>query len=262
MNIVARFAAALYNSSVPIMPLRPRVMPYDGGLVAPKERVMEGRYPNGLIFALTNCANPEKEAEFNRWYNHIHLPDASAPGIFVNPMRLANADPKPGEPGYLAMGECTWDDVSAAWEVQQQQSPSRQNPERMSPLVDVQLVGLFKKLGGQFRSAIRPVAGNLVVLLNCDDQSREGEFNRWYNDVHIPDVLDTGLYHTAYRYESLDIEGSKGKYLNLFETDRADPGQALRELTTIGEEWEQQGRMFDGMSLIYTLAMRRVWPMD
>ena len=221
---------------------------------------MEGRYPTGLIFALSNCTDPEQEAEFNRWYNHMHLPDASAAGIFVNPMRLANADPKPGEPGYLAIGETTWPDVSAAWEAQQKQSTSRRSPERRSPLLDVQLVGLFKRLGGQFRSAIRPVTGNLVVLLDCDDPSREGEFNRWYNDIHIPDILDTALYHTAYRYKSLNLEGSRGKYLNLFETDQADPGQALRELTAKSEEWKQQGRMFDGLSLVYTLAMKRIWP--
>ncbi len=36
---------------------------------------MEGRYPNGLIFALTNYANPERETEFNRWYNDFYIPE-------------------------------------------------------------------------------------------------------------------------------------------------------------------------------------------
>jgi hypothetical protein len=34
------------------------------------------------------------------------------------------------------------------------------------------------------------------------------KFNRWYNDFHIPDMLYTGLYYTANRYESLNIQGS------------------------------------------------------
>ena len=36
---------------------------------------MEGRYPRGILLAITNCNDPSKEEEFNYWYNHIHLPD-------------------------------------------------------------------------------------------------------------------------------------------------------------------------------------------
>ena len=223
---------------------------------------MDGRYPNGLLLVLSKCGDLEQEADFNRWYNHMHLPDVSAPGIFRNPMRFANADPKPGDPGYVASYETTWDDVAAAWEAQQEHSVSRRSPERMSPLLDVELVGQFKKLGGEFRAANRRVTGNLILLQNCNDPAKEEEFNRWYNDIHIPDILDTGLYHTAYRYESLDPVASKAKYLNLFETDQADAGRTLGELLKIAEGWKQQGRVFEGSSSVYRLATRRIWPMD
>jgi hypothetical protein len=35
---------------------------------------MEGRYPNGLLLAITNCTDPSKEEEFNSWYNHQKTP--------------------------------------------------------------------------------------------------------------------------------------------------------------------------------------------
>ena len=35
---------------------------------------MEGRYPTGLLLAITNCTDPSKSDEFNRWYNHMHIP--------------------------------------------------------------------------------------------------------------------------------------------------------------------------------------------
>ena len=41
---------------------------------------MEGRYPNGLLLAVTDCNDLSKEEEFNYWYNHIHIPDVTAPG--------------------------------------------------------------------------------------------------------------------------------------------------------------------------------------
>jgi hypothetical protein len=43
---------------------------------------MEGRYPNGLLLAITNCNDASKGDEFARWYNHIHFPDVTASGIF------------------------------------------------------------------------------------------------------------------------------------------------------------------------------------
>ena len=54
---------------------------------------MEGRYPNGLQLAITNCTDPSKTEEFNYWYNHMHVPDVTAPGIFRHAIRFANNDP-------------------------------------------------------------------------------------------------------------------------------------------------------------------------
>ena len=71
-------------------------------------------------------------------------------------------------------------------------------------------------------------------------------------------MLYTGLYHTAYRYESLNIQGSRGQYRDLFGTQ----GSPCANSMAISEEWKEQGRMFDGLSLIYTLAMRRIWLAD
>ena len=53
---------------------------------------MEGRYPQGLLLALTNCTDPSKEEEFNAWYNHMHVPDVTAPGIFRHALRFVNTD--------------------------------------------------------------------------------------------------------------------------------------------------------------------------
>jgi hypothetical protein len=50
---------------------------------------MEGRYPQGLLLALTNCTDPSKEEEFNAWYNHMHIPDVTAPGIFRHALALS-----------------------------------------------------------------------------------------------------------------------------------------------------------------------------
>jgi hypothetical protein len=45
--------------------------------------------------------------------------------------------------------------------------------------------------------------GILLVLSTCTAPAREAAFHRWYEDIHVADILETGVFHTAYRDESL-----------------------------------------------------------
>ena len=192
---------------------------------------MEGRYPNGLMLAITNCADPAKADEFNYWYNHMHVPDVTAPGIFRDCIRFENTDPTSPDGQYVATYENTWEDVSKAQPANREAGAKlKARGNRGSPLIQAVRVGVFKRLGGEFSAAMKPTLGILLVLSNCKDTADEEEFNRWYEDIHIPDILDTGAYHRAYRYESLDPETTKAKYLAIYETDNADPAKAGQEL--------------------------------
>ena len=223
---------------------------------------MEGRYPNGILLAITNCNDPSKEEEFNYWYNHIHIPDVTAPGVFRHAMRFVNTDPKVGEGKYLCAYETEWDDVSAARQAQQKRSAELREQDRGCPHLDLVLAGAFKKRAGEFRAASRPVRGILAVMLDCEDPAREEEFDRWYSDVHIPDILDTGIYQAAYRYESLDPEATGGKHLVFYESDYADPTKAREKLVEARAEWERRGRLFTAPRVAFRITARRIWPAD
>jgi hypothetical protein len=80
----------------------------------------------------------------------------------------------------------------------------RERGDRGTPYLQVVRSGVFKRLGGEFVAASRPTRGILLVLSNCKDPAREAAFNRWYEDIHVADILETGAFHTAYRYESVD----------------------------------------------------------
>ena len=193
----------------------------------------------------------------------ITLPDVTAPGVFRHAIRFVNTNPKPGEGKYLATYETDWEDVSRAWTVERERLSKLTEQGRNSPLSrgDV-LVVAFKRLGGEFHAASRPVRGILAVLLNCKDPARDEEFNRWYSDIHIPDILDTGLYHTAYRYESLDPGATGGKYLAIYETDQSDPGKAGDEVLKLRANWERRGRLLGATEVVFRITARRIWPMD
>jgi hypothetical protein len=73
--------------------------------------------------------------------------------------------------------------------------------------------------------------GVLVVLVNNGDPSQEAEFNKWYNEVHIPDVVGTGSYYHATRYENTNPKPGEARYLAIYETDWEDPEQAFNAMS-------------------------------
>lgn len=62
----------------------------------------------------------------------------------------------------------------------------------------------------------------LVIESNCTDPGREQEFNEWYDNVHIPDILETRCFIKAARYELPNPPEGKGKYLAVYEIDSDD----------------------------------------
>lgn len=58
-----------------------------------------------LQLMFSNCSEPARELEFNRWYSHTHLPDLSRAVGFLCARRFENASPTPGAARYLALYE-------------------------------------------------------------------------------------------------------------------------------------------------------------
>ena len=74
-----------------------------------------------------------------------------------------------------------------------------------------------------------------VVLTNASG-GRDDEFNQWYNNQHIPDVLKIPGFVAAQRFKlaGAQMEGgttSPWRYLALYELETDDLAGALKELT-------------------------------
>ena len=67
----------------------------------------------------------------------------------------------------------------------------------------------------------------LVVLSDALDQ-RDDEFNDWYDNVHLKDVLAVDGIVAAQRFKLLS--GDKWKYLALYELECEDPAPVVEEL--------------------------------
>ena len=84
----------------------------------------------------------------------------------------------------------------------------------------------------------------LMVESSCADPSREEEFNDWYNNVHIPDILSTPGFVAVRRYVAKEFRDGRGKYLTVceIETDNIEQTMALRLERRKKEEGQGRSR--------------------
>ena len=99
----------------------------------------------------------------------------------------------------------------------------------------------------------------MAVFTNCSDPSREEEFNLWYNDIHLSDILSTGGFHTDYRYEDISPQTDRGKYLALYESE-IDPLMAEEMMDAQREWFVQNNRRTDLSHPVSRTVYRRIYP--
>ncbi len=221
---------------------------------------MEGRFPQGMLVALTNCKDPAREDEFNRWYDQTHLPDITGTGLFQDAARFENVAPKPGQAKYLALYETNAEDLAEARRSLSELTAGLREAGRSSDLTDLVGGGLHRRIGSLSSAAAgRPVTGLLFVSTDCNDAAREDEFNRWYDELHVPDILGLGLFHSAYRFENPNPGELLGKYLAVYETDQ-DPVAAAEANSRERDKWEKAGRFSELLEMKTRLVFERRMP--
>ncbi len=114
--------------------------------------------------------------------------------------------------------------------------------------------GVYERLGSapQGRET-RTASGVLVVLVDNADLTREAAFNRWYDEVHVPDVLAPGTFYRATRFRALD-SSPLAHYLAIYETDAPDPVAAHQAVAAKSDP----DRMWDAIVPIHVASYRSI----
>jgi hypothetical protein len=99
----------------------------------------------------------------------------------------------------------------------------------------------------------------LTVESNCADPSREEEFNRWYDTVHLPDILETPGFVSASRYINTNPEG-QCKFLAMYEIETDNIAQTLAEFDKVVNVRAREGRMSDLVLAVGGGLYRQITP--
>ena len=98
----------------------------------------------------------------------------------------------------------------------------------------------------------------LIIETNCTDPSKEKEFNRWYNNTHVPDVLSIPGILRATRYENPGPGEKQGKYVALYDVETKDILQTMATLNDGMTKWGEQGRVSKYLEIVSGCMYRQI----
>ena len=117
----------------------------------------------------------------------------------------------------------------------------------------------------------------LAIYSICRDPSREKEFNEWYHQIHLPDILETPGVTRAARYEVhlLDILETPGvtsaarheirepaegqaKYLAMYELETEDVDKTWAAIWEKTSEKREQGRATELLHVVWRALYKQI----
>jgi len=86
----------------------------------------------------------------------------------------------------------------------------------------------------------------LFAFSDCKDPARETEFNEWYDNMHVPDMLEIPGMISATRWVSAQSgEGQRRKYLAMYELETNDIEEFNMNVRERGMRTVKEGRFSD-----------------
>lgn len=101
-----------------------------------------------------------------------------------------------------------------------------------------------------------------IVECNCSNPDREADFNEWYNNIHLPDMLELPAVVRADRYENINPDEGEGKYVALYEIESDDIQKTIDDTAEHIQEKAKQGRMSDLLQLTRRVRAKRIFSME
>ncbi len=108
-------------------------------------------------------------------------------------------------------------------------------------------------------SEMFPAKSIAFEVLSCTDPSREGEFNLWYDKVHVPEVRTISGIVDVYRYRDMQPDlkdlgarlsapaGAPVRYLTVYRINAPDPWAVMQKVKESDTKQAAAGRAIDCM---------------
>ncbi len=237
----------------------------------------------GIVIALIDVPG-EHTVDYNLWYDLDHLPEfAALPGMVLGRRYMAPPEYRalrpPSPLPELADGRGTYcttyliadDDLDAVqkrWADLGDELRAQRRIFRHGKIADV---GFYRRVHMAVRDDV-PAAthaaphlghtGIMVVLTEVADAARRDDVDRWFREVHAPDLLGVNGVIAAMRFARAD--GPGGRYANVYLLE-GDPPETVLDLQRRTPELRERGRVpapGGASQILFQGVFRPVLPMQ
>jgi len=236
-----------------------------------------------LMMVATRCTDAAREADFNKWYDDIDIPDVlEVPGYqrARRGLRLGTPDAPvealpPEEGSYVALYDIAASSIDKTIIEMLMATRKMEARGRSTDLLKVtervyyhrlaaptEAKGRASETGAGAPSAARNDYLYVERVDCCRDEAGESRFNDWYAHHHLPGVLGTSGFQRATRYELyrvLMIEPKEAtRYLTVYELQATSDREAIDEMTAARNALQQAGAKAGSFAENGSLMFRKI----
>ena len=201
-----------------------------------------------VLIVLTNPGSSDKEAAYNDWYTNEHVPDVLAVPGYVAATRYEGFPSWISIPQrYLTIYDLEVDDVAHIQRISDEHmrriaaGEMRRSPDGAMDRGTMRAMYYLEKSARQTSKLQQSAVPDGVFLAYAAAAApdRDAELNRWYDEQHLPDVLDLPGFTAAQRYTMTGVNMvgqpwvTENPYLTVYEhmhRDEAAYGAAFGQI--------------------------------
>jgi hypothetical protein len=178
----------------------------------------------GLLVVHAKCVRAAEESAWDAWEDDVHLRALCGPGGAWAATRFElTVRPEPGMPGigftHVTILELDDADVGAQAERVLAVDDELRAEGCIHPAHATIAADTFVAHGPH---GVKPApstarTGHILTDVLCTDPTRVDEWDRWYDDVHVPDMLSSGVFSALSRWRRLEPRAVGPNHLTLYD---------------------------------------------
>lgn len=217
----------------------------------------------GLLVVHAKCIRAPEEAAWDEWEDTVHLPALCAgDGPWAATRFELTARPEPGMPGigftHVTMLELDAADLAAQAARAMARDAALRADGRMYPAHATVAAEVFVAHGrfGHKPEPSEARTGHILTHVLCNDPTREAEWDAWYDEQHVPDMLSCGAFGAMSRWRRVPTAPFGPNHLTLYDVATDTVEEAVHRSAATLAEVVAAGRKHETHTGALTVTLR------
>jgi hypothetical protein len=217
----------------------------------------------GLLVIYAKCIRAPEEPEWDNWEDDVHTPALCAgAGPWVATRFELTARPQPGMPGigftHVTIYELDDPDVAAQATRALDADDALRAAGHMHAAHATIGVDVFVAHGpfGEKPMPSPALHGHILTNVLCIDPAREAEWDSWYDEQHVPDMLSCGAFAAMSRWQRTPRVRAGSNFLTLYDVSAKTVDEAVERSAVTLAEIVAAGRKHETHAGALTVTLR------